>query len=225
MMSASSSRGSLFRLASILTCGALSVSAAPAATGLQQPASLICQLVLEEERLERDDLDLNVRLTLSQMQAAERIHALLDDLWQKKAVERLLYLRGKHNREVTAIDHERARFMLERQDAALEQYRLVCEAFLGRETAGDKTRVAVDDALRKYRRANCDVLASDERRAGADLSYFEEVLLSVRDLRASDVGTEQDVILAERDVEMARTTQEQTRTRVARCRSEASSPP
>ena len=206
---------------SIQAWGVLSLSAALATTGAQQPASLICQLVLEEEGRERDDLDLNLRQTLTQMQAAERIHALLDDLWKKKAVERLVYLRGKHNREIAIIEHDRAGFMLERQQAALEQYRLACEAFSARETAGDKIRVAVEEALLRYRRANCEVQAADERRADADLSYFEQVLVSARDLRASDVGTEQDVILAERDVEMARARQEQTRTRVARCRSEA----
>ncbi len=206
---------------SILAWGVLSLSAAGAVPGAQQPAALICQLVFEQERLERDDLDLNLQLTLTQMQAAGRIHTLLDDLWKKKAVERLVYLRAKHNRDVAVIEHDRARLMLERQEAALEQYRLVCAAFSGKETIGENARLAaVEEAFRRYRRANCDVLAANERRAGVDLSYFEEVLVSARDLRANDVGTEQDVILAEREVEMTRETQEQTRLRATHCRAE-----
>lgn len=48
----------------ILPWGVLLSSLALAATGAQQPALLICQLVLEEETRERDDLDLSVRLSL-----------------------------------------------------------------------------------------------------------------------------------------------------------------
>jgi hypothetical protein len=206
---------------SILAWSLLSLSTAGAVHGAAQPASLLCPLVLEEERLERDDLDLSVRLAFSQMQAAERIHVLLDDLWSRKAVERLVYLRGKHNRDTAVIGHDRARFMLERQEAALEQYRLACQAYPARDAASDSIPAGMEGTLRRYRRANCDVLGADERLAGADLSFFEEVLVSARDLRASDVGTEQDVILAERDVEMARTRQQQMRTRVERCRLEA----
>ncbi len=202
----------------ILAWSVLALSAAGAVQGTRQPASLICPLVLQEEQVERDDLDLHLQLALTQMQAAERIHTLLEDLWKKQAVQRLVYLRARHDRDVAVIEHDRARSMLGRQEAALAQYRLACETLSG--SGGTGALLAASDALRGYRGAQCDVLAADERRAGADLSYFEEVLVSVRDLRASDVGTEQDVIIAERDVEMARKSQEQTRTRIARCRAE-----
>ncbi len=206
----------------VLAWSVLSLSAAGAAQGAQQPAATICRLVLQQEQVERDDLNLGLQLALTQVQAAERIHTLVEGLWKKDAIQRIVYLRAKHDRETAVIDHDRARLLLERQEAALEQYRLVCGAYSGDGTMSEPARRAASEAIRRYRSADCDVLAADERRAGADLSFFEEVLLSARDLRASDVGTEQDVILAERDVEMARKRQEDTRARVTRCRTETS---
>lgn len=201
----------------LLKWGWMILSAGVALVGAPQPGLPVCQLILDQEQFERDELDLDLRLTLSEVQAAERIFTLLDSLWKKEAIERLVYLRGKHDRDAAAIDHDRARHRLERQDAAIEQLRLACRALSGGKNDAAAPR-AEEEALERYRRANCDLLASGLERAEVDVTFLEEVLLSVRELRANDVATEQDVIRAERDVEMARKTLEQARRRAGSCR-------
>lgn len=204
----------------LLLWGVLFVSAADQAPPAQQPASLICPLILQQEQFYRDELELDHQLTLLDQRATERIYTLLDDLMKRDAVERLVYLRGKHDRDVSRIDHDRARIKLERQESVLEQYRIVCDAISRARTDDDSVRSAVDAALADFGRANCDVLANDEKRAEVDVAYFEEVLVSTRDLRANSVATEQDVILAELNVETARKSLEQARTRRTACREE-----
>jgi hypothetical protein len=179
----------------------------------------LCRFILHDERTERDDLELEVGLARSELDAAEQIFLLLDDLWKNDAVERLLFSRGKHDRDVAALELERRRLLLERQVAIVEQYDLFCGAvFADRVT--DEDRRAMDVAHRRYRKADCDALAVSVAIAASDLEFQREVLASVVDLRRNDVATRQDVILAERDVEMTEKRQEQAKRRVQRCRRE-----
>lgn len=191
----------------------------PSASLCDDPAHPFCRLLLQEERNEREDLELAVDLAASEAVATEEIFRLLEGLWKNDAIERLLYLRGKHSRDVTKLEHERKVLLLERQEALIDQLRLVCSETPSAELSEDE-RSAYDRAHARYSKADCGRLAKETAIARVDLTYSQEVLDSVRDLRENDVATRQDVILAELDVEQARQRLEQGDVRTARCRKE-----
>lgn len=196
------------------------LAAGTSALATSEAAPLVCDLVLAEDRLERDDLDLNVQLRLSEREAAGRIFDLVEALWDKEAIEEIVFLRAKHDRDATRIDHDRARHALERKEASIEMLAAICEPAGRGDAGGGAFRRRAEKAFDRYRLASCEVLAQDERRAAADLSFFEALLESVRDLRINNVAAEQDVIIAQRDVEMASRRLEQTHRRVEACREE-----
>jgi len=204
---------------SILPLGFLLLSTAASSLAAPHAAPAVCDLVLAEERFERDDFELDVQLTLSEREAAGKIFDLVDALWKRQAIEEIVFLRARHDRDATRIDYDRARHVLERKEASLVQLAAVCEAAGGGAKA-DAARRKADKAFDRYRLASCEVLADDERRAATDLSFSEALLESVRDLRANNVAAEQDVIIAQRDVEKATERLEQARRRVGICREE-----
>ena len=87
-----------------------------------------CRLVLDEESNERDVIALQLDTARSELVAAEEVFSLLDSLWKNDATERLRYLRGKHQRDRASIVVDRLEQMLARQDALVEQYRVICGA-------------------------------------------------------------------------------------------------
>ncbi len=138
---------------------------------------------------------------------------LLDGLWKSDAVERLLYLGGKHERDAAKLELERRLLLVQRQQALREQYGIACGG-----GASDSRKF--EQAHLRYRKADCAVRAKEQAIAEVDLAYAEEVLASFRDLREHDVATRQDLILSERDLEMARARVEQSAARSERCRAE-----
>jgi hypothetical protein len=73
---------------------------------------------------------------------------------------------------------------------------------------------------RRYREADCKVRALDIAVVEVNLAHHRENLASVLDLRENDVASRQQVILAERDVELMLKRFEQARQRAARCQRE-----
>ena len=156
----------------------------------------ICRVLLVDEQNEREDLALEVELADSVLTAYEEIFVLLDGLWKNDALERMLYLKGKHDRDVAKLDKERREILLERQDALLDQYRLLC--------IEDASNQVYDRAYEHYLKAECDRLQKRVEIARVDLEYFLILLESVLDLRENDVATRPDVILSELQVADAR---------------------
>jgi len=204
---------------SILPLGFLLLSTAASPLVAPQPGPALCDLVLAEERFERDDFERDVELALSEREAAGKIFDLVEALWNKQAIEEIVFLRARHDRDATRIDYDRAGHVLERKEASLEQVAAVCEAAEGGAKAAAARRRA-DKAFDRYRLASCKVLEDDERRAATDLTFSEALLASVLDLRANNVAAEQDVILAQREVEKASKRREQAHRRVGICREE-----
>jgi hypothetical protein len=196
-----------------------SVALSPTVSLCDDPSHPFCRLLLLEERNEREDLELAVDLAASDLAAAEQIYQLFEGLWKADAVERLLYLRGKHSRDVSKLDHERLLLLLERQDALIDQLRLACSETSSEKLSQDE-RSAYDRAHARYLKADCGRLTKETAIARVDLTYLQEVLHSVRDLRENDVATRQEVIVAERNVEQARKRLAQGGLRTARCPNE-----
>jgi len=81
-------------------------------------------------------------------------------------------------------------------------------------------RRALEQAYRRYREADCEVRALDISFAEVELEHLRENLASVRALRADDIASQQQVILAEYDVDLMLKQLEQAQQRAARCERE-----
>ncbi len=176
----------------------------------------LCPFFLHERQTELDDLELAVHLDKTRLELAEEIFVLLDGLWKNDAVERLTYLAGKHHRDVAKVSLERARRRLERQQAVVEQYHLVCSAVSAEDRASEKRR-ALEQAHQRYLEADCKVRVLDVAVIKVNLGHHQENLKSTLDLRENEIASRQQVILAERDVELMLKQLEQARQRAARC--------
>ena len=196
-----------------LTC---MVSSGPLPVRAQDGLTALCPFFLQERLTELDDLELAIQLDETRLGLAEEIFVLLDGLWKNDLVERLLYFAAKHHRDVAEVTLERARRRLRRHQAVVEQYRLVCSAPLAKERAPE-TRRALEQAYRRYLAADCEVRVLDVKVVEVNLGHHQENLKSALDLRENDIASQQQVLLAERDVELMLKQLEQARQRAAHC--------
>ena len=77
---------------------------------------------------------------------------------------------------------------------------------------------SVDEAFRAYRETDCDLRGLNLEIAKVELVFRKEVRDSVLDLRKNDVATRQQVIAAERNVELVRQELENALARSQACR-------
>ncbi len=199
-----------------LAVGALALGAA----AVEDPPHPLCRLLLHEEQREREELELALTLARSKLVAQEEIFVLLDGLWKIQAVERLVYLTGKHDRDLGKLEVERQRLLVESQDAYLEQYRIYCDALATGKPLTDVQTKAIALGWARYLRAECDGLAWEQSAAEVDLEYEQEFSASVRELRAGEVATRPDVIRAELEVRTAEQRLAYARGRAERCRAD-----
>jgi hypothetical protein len=194
---------------------ATAVTAAPVA---DDGVPLICSLTLYQETVNGEEIAVDVDLAESELTAAAAILALVEELLalDEEAVERILLLGVEHDRDVAELELKRQRLLLERKEAEIDQYENVCLPADPDESASDR-RARLDDARRRYLQADCHRIGKELAIAEVNLAYDSEVLISVRDLRVNRVATEQQVIRAERDVEMAGKRVEHHRRRVQAC--------
>ena len=205
------SRSSPFALtiALALACGAAVAD---------DPHHPLCRLFLHEDQREREARALALDVARSDHAAREEIFTLLDGLWKIQGVERLVYLTGKHERDRAKIEVERLRLHLDSYDAHLEQYRTYCAALAsGRSPNGEQAKV-IARAWDRYLRADCAAIAQEQAAAEVDVAYEREVLTSVHELRAGEVATRPDVILAELAVRRAEQRLDHARGRFDRCK-------
>jgi len=188
----------------------------PAWAADDDAADRLCRFLTADVREERDDLELEFDLSRSELDAAEQIYGMVESLWKEDAIERIVFLLARHDREAARLEVERSRLQLERQEAIVDQYRYFC--LLLEDGRSDEHRAGLDAAFERYRETQCGVLERDLAIAAVDLEYLREFLKSILELREGDVATRQDVIRAERDVEMAQKRVESGKGRVTACR-------
>ncbi len=173
----------------------LSLGFVPGAAGADDA---VCVALLEDERTQLADYELDVELAQARLAAFEKIYRLIDGLWQHEAIERLIWLEARHDRDSARLELERARLILDRQQSLVERLRLGCAA-----SDGDRTQ-KIREARRRYLQADCDQQAKAVEVAKVHIAFGQEWLGSIRALREGSFGTAtaQDVILAELDVEL-----------------------
>jgi hypothetical protein len=177
--------------AALLACGPFSFA---------QPTSPVCLLALEDERVELEDARLEVELERSKFAAYLKVFEMIDRLWEENAVERMVYVKSKYDRDSAELAFEQADLILARQSALIDAYTLACDAGDSRPNSEERSR-KIEEAHRRYLKANCDAQSKAIEVAEVNLAFNREWLASIRDLREGAVATRTMVILAELDVE------------------------
>ena len=200
--------------ARILGCFVVA-SCLPGVAAAQEGFPALCALLTHQARVELEDLGLAARMADTRLEVDEKMFQLLDDLRQNELVKRLVYKAGKHRRDAAVINLELARRRVERQGAIVEQHLLACEpADQGRATAGGDSLGRPRD---RYRVADCAIRGLEVDLFEVDVAYEQEVLTSARNLRQSDIASVQEVLAAERAVELTRQQLELAHQRAERC--------
>lgn len=177
-------------------------------------ADAVCAALIDDEQTQLADYELDVELAQSRLAAFEKICSLINDLWEREAIERMIWLRARHDRDAARLELERARLILARQQSHVDQLRLGCDA-----SAGDRAD-RIRAARQRFLRADCDQQAKAIEIAKVNLEFNREWLASIRKLREGATGTAtiQDVILAERDVRLEEQRLADARARTDACR-------
>ena len=178
-----------------------------------------CDVALHEERSEREDAELELDVARSDVAAYGEIYGLIEGLWKADAIQRMSYLRGKYDYDSAKLTLEQAELIVARERAEELQYRLICGAPPAPASAAERER-ALAKAGRDYRDADCDQHAKAVEVAKVNLEFNRQFLASVLDLRAGDVATRQEVILAELDVAREEKRLADAERRTAACRRE-----
>ena len=185
---------------------------ADAAERILEPA---CELAIYEERVELEDMQLEVELAESNLAAFETVFDLINRLWKAEAIERLAFLRAKYDFDAARLALERADLLRLRQQALVDHYRAICS----------ETNEKLDDIRTRYRRADCDQQSKAVEVAEVNLEFNLEWLASIRDLRANNVARIQDVIFAELEVKLERQRLADAQVRAGVCRAALKPPP
>jgi len=180
---------------------------------------VFCTFLTHQEQIDLDELNLDLDLARSEKQAAAEIFELVDGLWKNDAIERMVYLASKNDRDRTALNVDRLGQFILRQQAILDQYRTLCAVLNGAEKSAE-----LKQANTRYLEADCAAREVEIKIGEVDVEYTRERVASVHDLRSNKVATRQDVIVAERNEKMSLQRLEDARARVAACRPEPGVP-
>lgn len=160
----------------------------------------LCSALIQEEMLQLDEFELDVDIARAEFDARVRIFEMIDRLWEKQLIERMVYLESRYNRDSTHLQFEAADSVAVRQRALIARLRLAC----GLKESGPLPAAESDPgraAARTYGKAQCDSLSKRLEAARIDQEFDRQFLANIRELRAGNVATQTDLILAELDVE------------------------
>ena len=150
-----------------------------------------CDVLLADERVQLADLDLEVRLARARLNAFEQIFGLIDGLRQNDAIERMVWLEAKYERDAARVAMERADLVVARQRVLVERVAAAC---------GDAAGSGA--ARKRFDAIQCEQLGRAVEQARIDLEFQREWLASVQRLRegSAATATAQDVIRAQLEV-------------------------
>ncbi len=184
----------------------------------------LCSLMIHEEQLELEETELALALARTNFAAFEKIFKLIDKLWNSEVIERMVYLESRYDRDAARLTLDRAGLILERQMVLIEQYRQACETGEPEENQAIGSGSAPSFPA-EYRKAHCDSLSKAAEAAAVNLEFNRVLLANVLDLRAGQVATQVQVILAELEVELEEKRLEDALRRTESCRRALGAPP
>ncbi len=179
----------------------------------------VCEVVLHEELSELADARVAVDLARSDFAAYEKIFDMIKGLWNAKTIPDMDYIKAKYDRDAAKLTLEKNDFILERQSALVEQYRLICNGSLSGGAMQERA-AAIRKTYLQYRRADCNALAKGIEIAANNLEYNSQYLQKIAKLRQEKFATNTQVVLAELDVEREEKSLADARRRAGACRAE-----
>lgn len=183
--------------------------------GAEELPAPVCELVLHDQLTQLADARIAVDLARSDFAAYERIFAMIQGLRDAKTLPEMDYLKARYDRDAARLTLEQADLLLGRQDALVEQVRLLC----GGAGNGKRDKAgAIRDAHLRYLRMDCEATAKAVDIADTRLEYHREYLRKIAKLRSESFATHTQVILAELDVEREEKNLADARTRTGACR-------
>ena len=172
-----------------------------------EPATQTCALRVSEARYEVESHLEEERLAPLRLIREQAVLDLLQPLWEARSTERLRYLAGKAARDLARIRVDMAALAREQAETKVEVLEQECFSKPG----------SAERALTRYRELECELVAKEKRLAEIDLEYRREVLKSTRELRARELSTAQDLIVAEHDLDRAAALLRMRSERLSRC--------
>jgi len=194
------------------------VSCATMASAQHTPAP-VCEVAIYEEMSELADARADVDLARSDFAAYEKIFDMIKGLWDAKTIAEMDYIKAKYDRDAAKLTLERNDFILERQGALVEQYRLICNGAMAGSGNQDRA-IAVRKAYLHYRRADCNALAKGIEVAANNLEYNRKYLQKIAKLYQEKFATHTQVILAELNVEREEKSLADSKQRNETCRTQ-----
>lgn len=183
----------------------------------QDLSDSVCRVVIYDKNTELEDARIAVDLARSRYEAYGKIFKMIEGLWEGKTIPRMDYVKAKYDQDAARLELERYGFILERQSALVEQYRLICS---GKDFEKETRKKALRTAYLHYRRSDCDALAKGIEVASTNLEFNREYLENILKLRKENYATNTDVIMAELDVELEEKKLDDAKRRTAVCRDE-----
>ncbi len=186
----------------------------PSRATAQEGFAALCALLTHQAQVQLEDLELAVETDATRLAVDERIFGLLDELWENELIERLIYKAVKHRRDSSAISLRTSRYRAERQQAVLEQHHVACSTA---DHDDGTEHGALEQLQRDYDAAECAIRGLEVEQFQVDLEYQDEVLVSAQNLRQSDIASVQQLLTAQRDVDLTAQRLELATRRAAQC--------
>jgi hypothetical protein len=186
----------------------------------QDVPEAICRVTVYDKSVELEDSRIAVDLSRSRVDAYEKIFKMIEGLWEGKAIPRMDYIKAKYDLDAARLELEQNGFIVERQAALVEQYRLICN---GQAPGGENLKDALWKAYVRYRKAECDSLSKGIEVASTNLEYDREYLTNIQKLREENFATNTQVILAQLDVDLEEKSMADAQQRSSACRAELES--
>lgn len=177
-----------------------------------EPATRTCAARVAEAEFELEDLREIERIAPMALEANQAVHDLLEPLWRSRSTERLRYLAGRHARDRSRVELDRAKVAARRGAAKLEVLQSEC---LSGGDAESQDRAA--EALARYVALACSLIGKNLAIAKVDRSYRQEVLDSVAELRSRELATAQELIQARYELKRSESQLSLRRARQRQC--------
>lgn len=202
-------------IAIIVSCALGALMLIPRGAAAQVSLEELCTVLRDQERVELEDLEVAVQVHREEALLAEDLFEMADRLWNADLLGTAELLGAEYDRDAAHVVLELAQREVDRQQAVLDQYQLVCST---PSTQEDPLALStMEQARERYLAADCAVRELEVALGEIDLEYQDEALTRSRELLEHDIVTRRQALFPERDLNVARYRLDLARQRAARC--------